>query len=110
MVSQVMYSVDSDAESRGSSPTESLQTSEPTISDVGNLLSGKSSPRLSPSGTIMATSETSNAAQILKANIDGEEVDTTSHSGVAQNIVRDDMSTSPDMVKDVTLPTPSSAC
>ncbi|XP_036828726.1 uncharacterized protein LOC118947730 [Oncorhynchus mykiss] len=108
MVSQVMYSVDSDAESRGSSPTESLQTSEPTISDVGNLLSGKSSPRLSPSGTIMATSETSNAAQILKANIDGEEVDTTSHSGVAQNIVRDDMSTSPDMVKDVTLPTPSS--
>jgi hypothetical protein len=56
----------------------------------------------------MATSETSNAAQILKANIDGEEVDTTSHSGVAQNIVRDDMSTSPDMVKDVPLPTPSS--
>ncbi|XP_036836165.1 uncharacterized protein LOC110526910 isoform X2 [Oncorhynchus mykiss] len=108
MVSQVMYSVDSDAESRGSSPTESLQTSETTISDVGNLLSGKSSPGLSPSGAIMATSETSNAAQILKANIDGEEVDTTSHSGVAQNIVRDDMSTSPDMVKDVTLPTPSS--
>ncbi|XP_052317410.1 uncharacterized protein LOC118377972 [Oncorhynchus keta] len=38
MVSQVMYSVDSDAESRGSSPTESLQTSETTISDVGNRL------------------------------------------------------------------------
>ncbi|XP_023857020.1 serine-rich adhesin for platelets-like [Salvelinus sp. IW2-2015] len=107
MVSQVMDSVVSDAQSRGSSPTESLQTSETTISDVGNLLSGMSSPRLSP-GVIMATSETSNAAQIFKANIDGEEVDTTSHSGVAQNIVRDNMSTSPDMVKDVPLPTPSS--
>ncbi|XP_014027295.1 uncharacterized protein isoform X2 [Salmo salar] len=108
MVSQVMDSVVSDAQSRGSSPTESLRTSETTISDVGNLLSGKSSPRLSLSGVIMATSETSNAAQIFKANIDGEEVDTTSHSGVAQNIVRDDMSTSPDMVKDVPLRTPSS--
>ncbi|XP_041756816.2 uncharacterized protein LOC121584776 [Coregonus clupeaformis] len=108
MVSQVMDSVVSDAQSRGSSPTESLQASQTTITDVGILLSGKTSPRLCLSGVIMATSETSNAARNVKANMDAEEVDTTSCSGVARNIVRDDMSTSPDMVKDVPLPTPSS--
>lgn len=104
MVNQVMDSVVSDAQSRGSSPTKSLTT----LTDEGSLLSGKSSPWLSISSSIMASSETANAARTFKAYMDGEEVETCSCSCVAQNIVRDDMSTSPDMVKDFPLPTPSS--
>ncbi|KAK6288428.1 hypothetical protein J4Q44_G00388720 [Coregonus suidteri] len=101
MVSQVMDSVVSDAQSRGSSPTR-------TVTDIGSLLSGKSSSLPSFTAISMATSETSNAARGFEANIDAEERDTTSCSSVAQSIVCDQMSTSPDVVKDVSLSAPSS--
>ncbi|XP_055736469.1 uncharacterized protein LOC129822310 [Salvelinus fontinalis] len=97
MVSQVMDSVVSDAQSRGSSPTG-------TVTDVGSLLSGKSYPLPSFSSISMTTSGTSNAARGFEANIDAEERDTISCFGVPQSIVCDQNSTSPDIVS---LSTPS---
>eukprot|EP00063_Salmo_salar_P043840 XP_014018675.1 PREDICTED: uncharacterized protein LOC106581256 [Salmo salar] len=91
MVSQVMDSVVSDAQSRGSSPTG-------TVTDIGSLLSGKSYPLPSFSTISMATSGTSNAARGFEANIDAEERDTISCFGVPQSIVCDQNSTSPDVV------------
>ncbi|CAB1349114.1 unnamed protein product [Coregonus sp. 'balchen'] len=75
---------------------------------ASSLLSGKSSSLPSFTAISMATSETSNAARGFEANIDAEERDTTSCSSVAQSIVCDQMSTSPDVVKDVSLSAPSS--
>ncbi|XP_036829933.1 uncharacterized protein LOC118954554 [Oncorhynchus mykiss] len=93
MVSQVMDSVVSGAQSRGSSPTG-------TVTDIGSLLSGKSYPLPSFSAISMTTSGTSNAAQGFEANIDAEE----SCFGVPQSIVCDQNSTSPDVAS---LSTPS---
>lgn len=107
MVSQIMDSVVSDAQSRGSSPTkrsESLQESLTDVTDLGSLLSGNSSPQLS----LSRVSETSTVARRFRANMDEEKEDTTSRSGVAQNIVGDQFTTSPDVVKDAPPPTPSS--
>ncbi|XP_036820973.1 uncharacterized protein LOC118944702 [Oncorhynchus mykiss] len=97
MVSQVMDSVVSDAQSRGSSPTG-------TVTDIGSLLSGKSYPLPSFSAISMTTSGTSNAARGFEANIDAEERDTISCFGVPQSIVCDQNSTSPDVAS---LSTPS---
>ncbi|XP_036834422.1 uncharacterized protein LOC118964669 [Oncorhynchus mykiss] len=97
MVSQVMDSVVSDAQSRGSSPTG-------TVTDIGSLLSGKSYPLPSFSAISMTTSGTSNAARGFEDNIDAEERDTISCFGVPQSIVCDQNSTSPDVAS---LSTPS---
>lgn len=107
MVSQIMDSVVSDAQSRGSSPTkrsESLQESLTDVTDLGSLLSGNSSPQLS----LSRVSETSTVARRFRANMDEEKEDTTSRSGVAQKIISDQMSTGPDVVKYASPPSQSS--
>ncbi|CAB1339936.1 unnamed protein product [Coregonus sp. 'balchen'] len=58
--------------------------------------------------SLSRVSETSAVARHIRANMDEEKEDTTSHSGLAQNIVGDQITTSPDVVKDASSPTSSS--